>query len=113
MSEHATSSADVIDVLPPELLTEGHRVDTLVKTPTFEVKRLLLSKGKEIPTHQAPGEITVQCVAGRIAFTAGGETHDLEAGRMLYLRAREPHSLVGLENSVVLVTKLAGASAGS
>jgi quercetin dioxygenase-like cupin family protein len=113
MSEQAAVTTDVIEVLPGELLTEGHRVDTLVKTPAFEVKRLLLSKGKEIPTHQAPGEITVQCVAGRIAFTTGSETHDLKAGQMLYLPAREPHSLVGLEHSVVLVTKLAGAPSGS
>jgi quercetin dioxygenase-like cupin family protein len=113
MSETTCSSVDVIDVLPAELLTEGHRVDTLVKTPALEVKRLSLSKGKEIPTHHAPGEITVHCVAGRVAFTAGGRTHDLGAGRMLHLPAREPHSLVGVEDSVVLVTKLAGPPSGS
>ena len=111
MSEHAATSADVIEVVPGEILTEGRRVETLLKTPTLEVKRLLLAKGTEIPTHHAPGEITVQCLVGRIAFTAGGETHDLEAGRMIYLRAREPHSLVGLEHAVVLVTKLAGSPA--
>ena len=71
MSEQAAASVDVIEILPSEVLTEGHRVDTLIKTPTFEVKRLMLAKGKQIPTHHAPGEITVQCVAGRIAFTAG------------------------------------------
>jgi quercetin dioxygenase-like cupin family protein len=98
----------LIQVLPNEPWTEGRRLDSLVKTPRFEVKRLLLARGHEVGTHQAPGEITVQCVAGRVAFTAGGTTHDLEAGKMIYLQAREPHSLVGVEDSVVLVTKFAG-----
>lgn len=109
MSEHAETSSGVIEVVPGEVLTEGRRVETLIKTPALEVKRLFIAKGVEIPTHHAAGEITVQCLVGRIAFTAGGETHDIEAGRMIHLPAREPHSLVGLEHAVVLVTKLAGA----
>jgi len=113
VSESTCSFVDVIDVLPHELSTEGHRVVTLVKTAALEVKRLSLARGKEIPCHHAPGEITVQCVAGRVAFTAGGRTHDLGAGRMLHLPAREPHSLVGIEDSVVLVTKLAGPPSAS
>jgi quercetin dioxygenase-like cupin family protein len=113
MSEQAATSVEVVEVVPGEVLTEGRRLETLIRTPTLEVKRLSLAKGTEIPTHNAPGEITVQCVVGRIAFTAAGETHDMEAGRMIYLRAREPHSLVSLEHSVVLVTKLAASGAGA
>lgn len=109
MSEKRTASCcEVIELLPGELLTEGHRVETLVKTPAFEVKRLSIAKGKAIPTHYAAGEITVQCLRGRISFTSGDETHNLEAGQLLYLSAGVPHSLVGFEHSVVLVTKLAG-----
>ena len=109
MAEQASASGEVVEVVPGEILTEGRRLETLIRTPNLEVKRLQISKGTELPTHNAPGEITVQCLVGRIAFTAAGKTHDLEAGRMIYLRAREPHSLVGLEHSVVLVTKLAAA----
>jgi quercetin dioxygenase-like cupin family protein len=108
MSESIASAGELIEVFPDAPWTEGRRLDTLVKTPGFEVKRLLLAKGHEVATHQAPGPITVQCVAGRIAFTAGGKTHDMTAGRMIYLKAREPHSLIGNEDSVILVTKLAG-----
>lgn len=113
MSSPDSSSVTVFEALPQDFPSEGRRVDTLLKTPTIEIKRLLLSKGTDIPTHQATGEITVHCVAGRVAFTASGETYELEPGRVLYLRPREPHSLVGLEDSVVLVTKLAGSSAES
>jgi len=77
----------------------------LVKTKSLEVRRLTLPKGRRIPTHQAPGEITVHCLEGRIAFTAHGETRDVGAGQLIVLAAGEPHSLVGLEDSTVLVTK--------
>ena len=38
---------------------------TLVKTHDLEVIRLVVARGKEIPTHKAPGPITVQCLEGR------------------------------------------------
>ena len=65
---------------------------TLVKTASFDVLRIVVPAGKEIPTHRAKGEIVVQCLEGKIAFTACGKTHDLEAGHLLYLPAGEPHS---------------------
>ena len=77
-----------------------------MKTETLELRRLTLPKGRAIPTHHAPGEITVHCLEGRIAFTANGETRDVGAGQLIVLAAGEPHSLVGLEDSTVLVTKM-------
>jgi quercetin dioxygenase-like cupin family protein len=70
------------------------------------VRRLTLAKGREIPSHTATGEITVHCLAGRIAFTSDGTTRELGAGQMLILAAGAPHSLVGLEDASVLVTKV-------
>lgn len=83
-------------------------METLVKTPSIDLRRLLLAKGGELPTHDAPGEITVHCLQGRIAFTAGGKTNDLRAGQLIHLAAGIPHSLVGTEASVVLVTRIGG-----
>ncbi len=101
-----TAPGEVIDVHPLGPALAGTASSTLVKTPNLEVHRLVLPKAREIPTHFAPGEITVQCLEGRIAFTAEGAEHILEAGQMLYLAPEVPHSLVGLEDSSVLVTKL-------
>ena len=84
----------------------GRRVETLAKTDAFELKRLSLAAGASIPEHQAPGPITVQCLAGRVAFTAAGADHDLRAGTLIHLPPRELHALRAEEDSVVLVTKL-------
>ena len=97
---------EVIDVRPLGSALAGASSITLAKTSTLEIRRLVLSRGREIPTHQAPGEITVHCLEGRIAFTACGSTRELNAGQMIVLAAGEPHSLIGREDSSVLLTKV-------
>jgi quercetin dioxygenase-like cupin family protein len=106
MSVPRSDSGEVIDVRPLVAAPPELKATTLVKTEALEVRRLVFPKGREVPTHRATGEITVHCLEGRVAFTAGGTTRTLEAGQMLWLGAGEPHSLIGLEASSLLVTKL-------
>jgi len=82
------------------------KTTTLVKSDHLELIRLVLPAGKEIPLHKAPGEITVQCLEGRIDFTAEDKTQELIPGQLLYLIAGEPHALTAIEDSSVLVTLL-------
>jgi quercetin dioxygenase-like cupin family protein len=106
--QHA-KSGDIIS-LPLSAALTASKTTTLVKTADLEVIRLVLPAGKEIPTHKAPGEITVQCLEGRVAFTAHGKTQELVGGQMSYLAASEPHTLKAAEDSTVLVTILLGAN---
>jgi quercetin dioxygenase-like cupin family protein len=48
----------------------------------------------------------VQCLEGKIAFTALGKTEELAAGQMLYLTAGEPHSVKCIEDASFLLTIL-------
>jgi quercetin dioxygenase-like cupin family protein len=96
----------VVDVFATKLVGSEAAPSTLAKTETLELRRLVLPKGREIPTHYARGAITVHCLEGRIAFTASGTTREVGAGQLIVLAAGEPHSLVGLEDSSVLVTKV-------
>jgi quercetin dioxygenase-like cupin family protein len=86
----------------------GAQTTTLLKTDAMEVIRLVLPAGKEIAEHKAPGEITVQCLEGKVLFTAHGEPRELAAGKFLYLSTAEPHALKAQENSSLLVTILLG-----
>jgi len=109
MSEtKADKCCRVIDALPAEILAEGRRMEPLIKTPNLDLRRLLLARGGELPTHTAPGEITVHCLEGRVAFTADDTTHDLRTGQLIHLAAKVPHSVVGTEPSVVLITRVGG-----
>lgn len=102
--EHAQSGEIISLPLGPALAAS--KTMTLVKTADLEVIRLVLPAGKEIPSHKAPGEITVQCLEGRVAFTAHGKTQELASDQMLYLSAGEPHALKGVVDSTVLVSIL-------
>jgi quercetin dioxygenase-like cupin family protein len=95
---------EVIDVRPLGPALAGARTTALVKTGCLEVIRLVIPRGKEIPTHATRGEITVQCVEGRVAFTTGDLTHELGAGQLVYLRGEQPHSVRGIDNASLLIT---------
>jgi quercetin dioxygenase-like cupin family protein len=99
-------SGEVIDIRPLGENLAYSVTNTLVKTDRLEVIRLTVLAGKQIPSHQVAGEITVQCLEGRVAFTAGGATRELAAGHMLYLAGNEPHSLRGIEDASILMTIL-------
>lgn len=106
MSMPQSKLSEVIDVRGAGAAAPGSPSTVLAKTATLEVRRLTLASGREIPPHHTRGEITVHCLEGRIAFTADGTTRELGPGQLIVLAAGEPHSLVGLEDSSVLVTKV-------
>lgn len=103
--DHA-KPGEVIDVRPLGSTLDTSRSATLFKTEHVEVIRIVMPTGKEISQHEAPGEITVHCLEGRLAFTAMGKTRELEAGQLIYLAAEEPHSVRCVENSSFLLTIL-------
>jgi quercetin dioxygenase-like cupin family protein len=105
MSITHAKSGEIV-TLPLGPLLESGKTTTLVKTDRLEVLRLVVHANKEIASHKARGEITVQCLEGRVAFTAGNKTQQLSAGQLLYLAAGEPHALKALEDSALLVTLL-------
>lgn len=97
---------EVIDVRPLGAALASTVTHTLVKTDTLEVVRLVMQAGKAIDEHKARGAITVQCLEGKIAFTALGRTVELSAGQMLYLEAGEAHSVQCIEDASFLLTLL-------
>lgn len=104
MSIPDANPGEVVDVRPLGAALATTPTRTLVKTDAVTVVCMVVPAGKEIPTHAAKGELIVQCLEGKIAFTACGRTHDLEAGHLLHLPAGEPHSLRGIEDSSLLLT---------
>ena len=79
---------------------------TLLKSAGLDLIRLVIPAGKEIPPHRAPGEITVHCIEGHVAFEHDGRVLDLHAGDLLHLCPQETHALKGILDSTVLVTRL-------
>jgi len=97
---------ELVDVRPLGAALATTETRTLVKVRDIEVIRLVVPAGKEISTHKAKGEIVVQCLEGKVAFTAFGKRQELGVGHLLYLPTGEPHSVHGIENGSLLVTIL-------
>jgi quercetin dioxygenase-like cupin family protein len=57
-----------------------------------------------VAPHTTSGELTVQCLEGKVEFSAEGKTQELSAGRLLFLAAGVPHSMKAVEDSSVLLT---------
>jgi quercetin dioxygenase-like cupin family protein len=96
--------------IPTNLWGEGEslseaRTNALVKTDAFEAIRLVIPAGHEVcRNHQVEGPITVQCLAGQISFTAGDDAHVVRQGHWLFLPGGVPHTITGVEDSLVLLT---------
>lgn len=98
--------AEVIDVCPLGAELNNAQTVTLLKTDTLEVVRIVLLAGKEIKRHAVPGEITVQCLEGKVIFYAGDSECELTKGKLIYLEGSSDHGLRAINNSSLLLTIL-------
>lgn len=97
---------EVVDVRSLGSALASSQTTTLIRAEQVEVIRLIVPAGKQIEEHKAKGEIVVQCLEGKVAFTAFGKTHNLETGTLLCLPTGEPHTVKGIENASLLLTIL-------
>src|SRR5262245_47425601 len=97
---------EVVDVRPLGSALASSPTATLPRAEQGEGRRRVGPAGKEIAEHKAKGEIVVHCLEGRVVYTAFGKTHNLEAGKLLYLPTGEPHSVKGVEDASLLLTIL-------
>lgn len=102
---HATSG-EVIDVRPLGAAITKTITQAIIKTDDLEVIRMVLLADDEIPPHEVPGEITVQCLEGKVKFSVDNVVRELTPGKVLYVKGGGKHSLHAVENSSLLVTIL-------
>lgn len=106
MSLHHATSGEKIDIRPlGDKLTQTAST-ALLRTANLEVMRVVLAKGRSVPEHHVPGEITIQCIEGTVEVQAHDKTQVLTASEMLYLEGNVPYALNALENTSVLMTIL-------
>jgi quercetin dioxygenase-like cupin family protein len=95
---------ELVDIRPLGSALASSERTILLRAEQVEVIRLVVRAGKEIPAHKAKGEIVVQCLEGRVAYTVFGKTLILEVGKLLYMPMGEPHSVKGIEDASLLLT---------
>jgi len=104
MAINHSLSGEAVNVLPLGEKLPVEKTAALFKSEDLEVIRLVLAAGKSLPPHKVPGEITIQCIEGKIDVTAEGKSHVLSTGQLLFLSGNLVHGVVAIENSSALVT---------
>ena len=77
-------AGQVIELCPLGAALVAAKTQTLVKTDSLEVIRVVMAAGKTLPPHAVPGELTVQCLEGRVEFSVGKSKHLLTSGSFLF-----------------------------
>jgi quercetin dioxygenase-like cupin family protein len=110
MAQTHAQSGQVVSVLPLGDQLKDARTTALLKADQMEIVRVVMLAGHEMREHKAPGEITVQCIEGRIEFRTPARSQILEPGDLIHLRSKEPHALQAITDSSALVTMRVGGS---
>lgn len=101
--DHARTG-EVTDVRPLGARLRDAQSVALLKSEQLEIVRVVLLAGREWREHQVPGEVTVQCIEGRIEFRTASATQLLAPGQLIHLRANDLHALRAVEDSSALLT---------
>ncbi|WP_104748785.1 cupin domain-containing protein [Helicobacter cetorum] len=80
---------------------EKLQIDVLSENSHNKEIRIIMPKGVVMDKHQAPGAISVQVLEGKIWFEVENEKFEMLKGALISLDAKIPHSLGGLEDSVL------------
>ena len=95
---------DVIDIRPLGAALAGARSHALFKSQDLEVMRIVLRAGQELPPHAVAGEITLQCLEGRVAFSCPGGVRELAAGQLIHGGRQEIHGVRAIDDASLLLT---------
>jgi len=98
------SSGQVVEILSSDGTLPSDQSYAVFKSDQLEVMRIVLPAGKTFPPHRVAGEITVQCLAGRLELNVDGTRQLLRAGQLMFLEAGVQHGLVGIDDAIALVT---------
>lgn len=104
MSLPHAQSGQAISIAPFAQALAQQRTVALFKSEQLEVIRLVLLAGKSMPAHKLSGEITIQCLEGRLDVQVAGQSTLLQPGELMFLLGAVPHSVTALDDASALVT---------
>lgn len=94
-----------VDLQPESEALSEAKTRALIKDDAFEVIRMVLPSESEVcHEHHLKGPITVQCLKGQITLAIGGDKHALKMGQWTFVPAGAPHTITGIQDSLVLLT---------
>lgn len=106
MSLPHAASGEIINVQPYKERLPAAFSTAILRTDKLELIRTVLHAGKAVPEHCVEGELTIQCLEGRLTVTAHHRQQILTQGEMVFLAAGVPYALSAPEETSALLTIL-------
>ena len=101
------SGAEVARVVELVSYQDGSIVSReIVKQPTGSVTLFAFDEGQGLSEHTAPFDALVQVVEGAAEIMISGQPHQLQAGEMILMPARQPHALKALQRFKMILTMI-------
>ena len=88
--------------------SSGRAAKTLAKEGRLRTTLVALRQGAAQKQHHVDGPVSIQCLRGNIAITAGDHTSELTSGGLMVLDAKVAHSAKALRDSSMLITMSLG-----
>lgn len=107
MALHHAGAGEIVDLRPLGQDLRHAKTSAMVKTEIFEVIRLIIHAGANVPTHEVSGTIMLHCLEGRIVLGLDDTSLEMSAGQWVYLDRGVRHSVEGVEESSLLLTIVA------
>lgn len=104
MALHHAVSGEIMNLKNPNQNVSDDVSTALFKTNDIEVIRRILQPRQAIPEHEVNGDITLQCLSGKVRVKAHGKVQIMSEGELMYISACEPYALEGEEDSIMLMT---------
>ena len=107
MATHHAASGEIVDLKSwaDDLEVEISKVIT--KTKGLELARLVIDAGVDMHHSKfcsVDGATVFHCIEGKIMIKTRDDETCLRQGQLVFLEAGVEHSLIGVENSIVLFT---------
>ena len=84
---------DVVDVRPLGAALDAQVSNSLLKSSSLQLMRVVLRRGESLPEHHVPGEITVHCLEGEALLSTPSRELALAAGQLVLLPGGEPQAV--------------------
>lgn len=108
MAIHHAKPGELVDLNKWPADVEAEQSHTLINTDSVQLSRIVLEKGKTLPEHTIDSPVIIQCISGLLELRTTRATQSIGPGQLVHLRADDPHSIAGLDDSIVLLTILQG-----
>lgn len=99
-----TPSSEVVRIAPLGAALATSVTSAILKANELEVIRVVVPRGKTLPQHQVPGEITLYCIEGEVELQTEGAVQVLGAGDFVHLQGGAAHALTGHTDASLLLT---------